>query len=333
MHAYENERQLLADRIYNINEEDFTRVAIDVWKYQYRYNSIYQAYCDLLSIKADQIHHLEQIPFLPIIMFREHAIKTGSWSAKTIFKSSGTTGSLQSKHHIRDIDWYHQIAEMGFAHAFADPSDYTWLCLLPTYLERPDSSLIDMVNHFMHVKKNPDNQFFPAPGMDLIQALNKLQSANKKTILLGVSFALLDLFENFDVPIWKNLLVMDTGGTKGRRKEITKEELFNQVRIRHQEVCLASEYGMTELLSQAYRKNQLFEPSPTIKIFTRDISDPLSLISTEQRGAVNVIDLGNLDTCSFIATDDIGITYADGSFDVLGRMDQSDLRGCNLMYV
>ncbi|HZV68401.1 MAG TPA: acyl transferase [Saprospiraceae bacterium] len=332
MHSYEIERQALADRIYNINEEDFGTVAMDVWKFQYTYNALYQSYCNLLGVNTASISRISEIPFLPILMFREHEIRTGDWSPETIFRSSGTTGSIQSHHHIRNMAWYHRISQLCFRSAFSDPGDYTWLALLPSYMERPDSSLVDMVNHFMQIHPNRDHKFYPIPGDEIVNALHDLKSKNQKTILLGVSFALLDLFEKFKIPIWNNLLVIETGGMKGRRDELTREELHEKIKIHHPDVRISSEYGMTELLSQAYMKDLHFSPGPTMNVFTRDISDPLNYTNVGQRGAINIVDLGNLDTCSFIATDDIGICYNDGSFDVLGRLDQSDLRGCNLLY-
>ncbi|MGB3079495.1 MAG: acyl transferase [Saprospiraceae bacterium] len=332
MHSSEIGRQVLADRIYNINEEDFATVAMDVWQYQYAYNLLYRSYCDLLNLNPSTIQGIEQVPYLPIALFREHVIKTGLWTSEAVFRSSGTTGAIQSQHHIRSLEWYHRISKNCFESCFDKPDDYTWLALLPSYLERPDSSLVDMAHHFMQIKPSPENKFYPTPNIGIINALQDLKIKNQKTILLGVSFALLDLFANFRVPIWNNLIVMETGGMKGRRQEMTREELYDNIKLHHPDVRIVSEYGMTELMSQAYKIDLHFSPGPTMKVFTRDISDPLNLTNYGQRGAINIIDLGNLDTCSFIATDDIGMSYRDGSFDVLGRLDQSDMRGCNLMY-
>ncbi len=305
---------------------------MEVWKYQYKYNDLYHAYCDLIGLNPSAIREIRQIPFLPIVMFREHEIRTGVWKPEVVFKSSGTTGSIQSQHHIRSLEWYHHFAEMSFASGFGDPGEYSWLGLLPSYPERPDSSLVDMVYYFMHIKERPENRFYPTLNEEIVEALHTLQIKNKPTILFGVSFALLDLFEMHEVPVWNKLMVIETGGMKRRRQELTREELYARISHRHPGVKITSEYGMTELTSQAYMKDTHFQPSPTIKVYTRDISDPLNLTSHGQRGAINIIDLGNLDTCAFIATEDVGITYPDGSFDVMGRLDQSDIRGCNLMY-
>jgi len=305
---------------------------MEVWKYQYQYNDIYHAYCELLGYNPSNVTRLEQVPFLPIVMFREHTIHTGEWMPETVFKSSGTTGSIQSQHKMRHLQWYHRIAQKSFDHLFGNPAEYTWLGLLPSYMERPDSSLISMVHFFMQLNANDESHFFSTPNPEIIESLQRLKLKNQRTILIGVSFALLDLFETYKIPVWENLLIMETGGMKGKRQELTRDELYARIRENHADVRIASEYGMTELTSQAYMKDDHFIPGPTMKVFTRDISDPLILNGYQQRGAINIIDLGNLDTCSFIATDDVGISYSDHSFDVLGRIDQSDIRGCNLLY-
>lgn len=272
------------------------------------------------------------IPYIPITFFRDHEVKTGEWVAEVVFRSSGTTGSVQSEHLVSSLDWYHRIAQKSFSSSFGPPADYVFLALLPSYMERNDSSLINMVHDFMQQGKFPESGFHRESHQEIVDALSDLAAKNQKTILIGVSFALYDLFEKYKIPVWDNLLVMETGGMKGRRAEITRDELHEHMRVQHPALKIASEYGMTELLSQAYMRADHFQPGFSMKVLTRDISDPLQLSRTGQRGAINIIDLANLDTCSFIATDDIGIVYADGSFDVIGRLDQSDVRGCNLMY-
>ena len=320
-------------RIYNINEKDFEGVAMEVWKYQYQNNPLYRSYCDLLGMDTEKVNKMEEIPFLPIGMFRQHEVKTGAWEKERVFRSSGTTGSIQSKHLVRDLSWYHAVAEKCFSLPFGNPSDYTWIGLLPSYLERADSSLVDMVHYFMSSGKQSEALFFPNVSDDIISTLEALCEKKMPSILVGVSFALLDLFEAKEVPAWDGLRVIETGGMKGRSKEITRAELYERLKRNHKELRIHSEYGMTELLSQAYMIDDHFMPGPTMRVRMRDISDPLRLIDDGQRGVINVIDLANIDTCAFIATDDIGISYPDGSFDVLGRIDHSDLRGCNLMYV
>lgn len=305
---------------------------MEVWKYQYQFNPIYQSYCRLLGIADEGVSGVDEVPFLPIIMFREHQIKTGTWTERAIFKSSGTTGSIQSRHLIRDLHWYHRIANRCFSAGFGDPKTYAWIGLLPSYLERPDSSLVDMVQYFIQSGYQEESGFFSKVGEPVFSTLESLRMRNQPTVLIGVSFALLDLFEQYQVPIWDTLMVIETGGMKGRGNEITREELYTRMRQHHPELNIASEYGMTELLSQAYKQNDHFTAGPSMRIRVRDISDPLQIVDHGQRGAINVIDLANIDTCSFIATDDIGTSFPDGRFDVLGRMDNSDLRGCNLMY-
>ncbi|HUR30746.1 MAG TPA: hypothetical protein VMZ69_04900 [Saprospiraceae bacterium] len=333
MSSFDTDREFLLNRIYNINEKDFDTVAMDLWEYQFRYNELYKSFCNLLALSPLNVQSVSEIPFLPISMFREKDVKTGNWDPEVIFRSSGTTGSRQSKHLIRDLDWYHQNAEKTFNHHFGDPSEYVWIALLPSYLERPDSSLVDMVTNFMQKDKKHESGFFSEVNNKIIEVLQRLSLLNQKTILIGVSYALLDLFEKYDVPVWDQFIVIETGGMKGRGQEITKDELHGRLNARHHQLSIASEYGMTELLSQAYLKREHFYPGATMKAFTRDISDPMTMTSFGKRGVINVIDVANIDTCSFIATDDIGIVYEDGSFDVLGRLDQSDVRGCNLLYV
>lgn len=333
MVAPDVQRDSLVRRIYNINEKDFEGVALRVWKYQYDCNPLYRRYCELLKTGPDQVRRVEDIPFLPIVMFREHDIRTGDWEPVKVFRSSGTTGALQSRHLVRDIQWYHGVAEKCFFNAFKEPVEFIWLGLLPSYLERADSSLVDMVYHFMSLSGNDSNGFFPQVNDEIKYSLQKLKECNHRAMLIGVSFALLDLFESSDIPVWENLKVIETGGMKGRGREITREELYSSLRRHYPALQVASEYGMTELLSQAYRIGDHFQPGPTMRVRMRDISDPLRLIGHGQRGVINVIDLANIDSCAFIATDDVGLSFADGGFDVLGRLDNSDLRGCNLLYV
>ncbi len=325
-------RESLLSRIYDINENSFEGVAMEVWKYQYRYNPLYQSYCQLLGIKDIDVKSLTQIPFLPISLFKEHEIKTGSWDSDTLFRSSGTTGIIPSQHHVRNLAWYHSIALKCFSSFLGDPGQYVWIGLLPSYLERSDSSLVDMVHYFMQCGNHAENIFYPEVSGKIISLLTSLQKKNQLTILMGVSFALLDLFEKYEVPLWEKLIIIETGGMKGRGKEITREELYDRLRMQDNGLRIVSEYGMTELMSQSYSTHQHFYPGPTMRVSIRDISDPFENNKMNQRGVINIIDLANIDTCAFIATDDIGIGYADGSFDVLGRLDNSDLRGCNLMY-
>ena len=323
-------RESLIRQIYGINDGAFDPVALEVWRYQYECNPLYRTFCKALGV--DEVKAISEIPFLPITMFRDHDIQSAEWQPQTTFKSSGTTGSIPSGHLIRDLTWYHNIAELCFETFYEKPDNYTWLALLPSYLERPDSSLVDMVQYFMTLSTAKENGFYSRPDEKLVKQIEVLFKNKRPTILIGVSFALLDLFEYFRFPIWDELLVIETGGMKGRREEMTRDELHDRFRENHPNIQIASEYGMTELMSQAYSQQHLFSPGPTMKVLIRDISDPLKIVGHGQRGIINVIDLGNIDTCAFIATEDVGIGYDDGSFEVLGRVDQSDIRGCNLMY-
>ena len=329
----DNIRYSLLRRIYDINEKDFDGVALDVWKYQYDFNPLYRSYCNLLKINPDRIDYMEDIPFLPIVMFRQHEVKSGQWEPEQVFRSSGTTGSIQSRHAVRELKHYHAITEKCFSVLSNKPGDFAWMGLLPSYLERSDSSLVDMVHYFMESSNHPNNRFYPEVNNEIIEHLGDLRNTNTRLILIGVSFALLDLFENHNVPVWDNLLVIETGGMKGRGIEITREEMYGRLGKNHAGLRIASEYGMTELFSQAYRVEEHFRPGPTMRVLIRDVSDPLRLVKKGQRGVINVIDLANIDSCSFIATDDVGVAYDEGEFDVLGRLDNSDLRGCNLLYV
>ena len=319
-------------QIYGINDTAFETVALELWRYQYECNPLYKSFCSALGILPANVLTLGHIPFLPITMFRDHEVKTGDWNPMTIFRSSGTTGSIPSSHAIRDLTLYHFIAEQCFSAFYESPDQFTWLALLPSYIERPDSSLVDMVQYFMQQSTAKENGFYSKPDEKLVKQLEQLYQTKRPTILIGVSFALLDLLEQYKIPVWDELLVIETGGMKGRREELTRNELHERFRNHHPDLRIASEYGMTELMSQAYSEQHVFTAGPTMKVLIRDISDPLKIVDPGQRGIINVIDLGNIDTCAFIATDDVGIINDNGSFEVLGRVDSSDIRGCNLMY-
>lgn len=270
-------------------------------------------------------------PFLPISFFKSHTVQTGEWVPARFFRSSGTTGQVPSVHAVRDEDAYHATALRCFPPDWGKPEDHAWIGLLPSYLERPDASLVDMVRYFMH-RGAQEEFFFRSAGPDMLKIMEALAGDRRPTILIGVSFALLDMFEHADIPVWDELTVIETGGMKGRGREITRAELHTRLRARAPGVRLSAEYGMTELFSQAYLSGDRFVPGPTMRVVARDISDPLQALPAGERGALNVIDLGNVDTCAFIATEDTGLVHADGSFEVTGRLDAAELRGCNLMY-
>lgn len=280
---------------------------------------------------------MEDIPFLPIQFFKSHSVKTGDWPTQTTFTSSGTTGDATSRHPVRDLDFYKKNTVHGFRAFYGDPSEWLVLALLPSYLERTGSSLVVMAEHFIQLSKHPQSGFFLNNLEELLPILanplppNPQSEIPKSVILLGVSFALLDLAEQHSLDL-QHVTIMETGGMKGRRRELTRSELHDILKPAFNAPAIHSEYGMTELFSQAYSKGDgLFRPVPTLRAFTREITDPLTSQQPGRTGILNLMDLANFDTCSFIATDDLGRVFPDGSFEVLGRVDNSDVRGCNLM--
>lgn len=321
----------LAKDIFTLkNLQDFENKALKVFAFQAENNRVYQEFITHLGIDCSTIHSLEQIPFLPISFFKSHAVVCGATPTAITFSSSGTTGSQTSQHQVTDLRIYENSFLNAFRLFYGDISDYTLLALLPTYAEREGSSLIYMVDHFIS-KAQPGSGYYLYKHRELADHLTQLKAEKKKVILLGVTYALLDFLEQFQIH-FPELIVMETGGMKGKRKEMVREEL-------HQVLCkgfgvehIHSEYGMTELLSQAYSKgNGIFECPPWMHIQIRDTNDPLQLVSKGKSGGINVIDLANIYSCAFIATQDLGRINPDGTFEVLGRFDHSDIRGCNLM--
>ncbi|MCF6168074.1 acyl transferase [Lutibacter sp.] len=313
------------------NANDFARISLEIFKFQAENNSVYKEFINYLHIDIRDVKNISQIPFLPIQFFKSHKIISSKEKIQQLFLSSGTTGNKQSKHFVTDISVYEKSFEKGFEYFYDSIENYTILALLPSYLEREGSSLIYMVNSFIKNSKKPKSGFYLNNLDELYENLLELDKNGEKTLLIGVSFALLDLVEKYKFQL-KNTIIMETGGMKGRRKELIREEL-------HQILCegfgvkkIHSEYGMTELLSQAYSKgNGIFECPPWMKILIRDTEDALTLLPKGKSGGINVIDLANINSCSFIATQDLGKTYANNTFEVLGRFDNSDIRGCNLM--
>ena len=274
---------------------------------------------------------VEQIPFLPISFFKTHTIKTGEWAAQKTYTSSGTTGAQTSRHFVFDEDWYLQNAAAIFEKIYGKVEDFCFLALLPNYLEREGSSLIAMADFFIIKSKYEQSGFFLYDQERLVKLLKANELAKVPTVLIGVSFALLDLAEQYQLSL-AHTIVMETGGMKGRRKEMTRAELHDVFQKSFGIENVHSEYGMTELLSQGYSKGQgIFEPGFTMQIRTREITDPFRYTNAGRHGVINIIDLANIDSCAFIATDDLGRVYENGTFEVLGRLDQSDIRGCNLM--
>jgi len=310
--------------------EDFEQLALEVFQYQYRKTKVYRQFCDFLKVKPTSIRSSKDIPFLPIQFFKSHRVISEDFSAAITFTSSGTTGSISSKHYVANLEIYEMSFSKAFHKAYGDPSDYAILALLPSYLQRDGSSLIYMVNNLINKSNNIHSGFFLNDINTLIYKLNHLDRNNQKTILLGVSYALLDLIEQQKFCL-KNTIIMETGGMKGKRKELLKAELHDFLKTGFGLSSIHSEYGMTELLSQAYSKGDgLFDCPPWMKILIRDTEDALSY-THGATGGINVIDLANLYSCSFVATQDLGKCYPNGSFEIIGRFDTSDIRGCNLM--
>lgn len=311
--------------------QEFQKVALAVFNHQFQHNSTYRSFCDLLYVHPSDIRSVAEIPFLPIELFKSHKIVTNTLETDLIFTSSGTTGKTTSKHYITDKSIYEKSFRKGFNHFFGNIEEYTILALLPSYLERDDSSLIYMVNDLIRLSNKPKSGFYLENLDELADILRLLDGQGEKVLLIGVSYALLDLIEKHSFDL-KNTIIMETGGMKGRRKELIRSELHTLLSMGFGVRNIHSEYGMTELLSQAYSKrNGLFECPPWMKILIRDPEDPLTIFNTEKSGGINVIDLANINSCSFIATQDLGKIHADGSFEILGRFDSSDIRGCNLM--
>lgn len=325
-HRDELERELVS-----FPAVSFEALALKVFLFQARHNRIYREYLSLLGVRPEAVDSIEKIPFLPVSLFKTQSIQTGVWTPEIEFTSSGTTAFQTSRHLVKDSGFYRSNTERCF-NAFYGPVDsYCFLALLPSYLEREGSSLVFMASHFIDRSPYIQSGFFLYDWNKLLEALDECREEKIPVVLLGVSFALLDLAERHPVQM-PGAIVMETGGMKGRRKEITREELHRQLRGAFGVGAIHSEYGMTEMLSQAYsRGGGRFFPSPLMRAATREITDPLSPQDPGRLGVLNIIDLANLDTCSFIATDDLGKVYPDGTFEVLGRLDNSDIRGCNLL--
>ncbi|HMQ45112.1 MAG TPA: acyl transferase [Mariniflexile sp.] len=318
--------------IFNIQTEtEFENLAIQIFKFQFENNRVYRSFCDLLYIHPSDVKSLKDIPFLPIQFFKSHSVLSSKESVQTTFTSSGTTGSNTSKHLVTNLEIYEQSFKKGFEHFYGAIEDYVVLALLPSYLERSGSSLIYMVDAFIKQSNHTESGFYLNNLSELKDRLTTVDSQGKKVLLIGVSFALLDLVEAHQFQL-KNTIIMETGGMKGRRKELVRDELHAILKQGFGVDAIHSEYGMTELLSQAYSKgNGIFNCPNWMRIVTRDTEDALTLQPTGKAGGINVIDLANINSCSFIATQDLGRVYQNNSFEIIGRFDTSDIRGCNLM--
>nr|WP_321227214.1 acyl transferase [uncultured Psychroserpens sp.] len=320
------------DAIFSISSEtEFNSLALQVFKFQFENNPVYRSFCDLLYKHPSDVKRIEEIPFLPIQFFKSHQVLSTNDSIQDTFSSSGTTGSITSKHYVTDLNIYEQSFRKGFQDFYGNINDYTILALLPNYLERKGSSLIYMVNDMINQSQHPESGFYLDNITELKEKLIALDQQGKKIMLIGVSFALLDLVELHQFNL-KNTIVMETGGMKGRRKEMVREELHAVLKSGFGVSKIHSEYGMTELLSQAYSLGDgIFKYPNWMRILTRDPEDALTIHNTQKTGGINVIDLANINSCSFIATQDLGRVHDDATFEIIGRFDSSDIRGCNLM--
>jgi len=323
-----------AKSIFKIQSEaDFLEKALEVFRYQATENIVYKTFIENLNVKIDEVQTLAQIPFLPIKFFKQFDIITGAKEVEKTFTSSGTTGMTTSRHLVTDLALYHYSLEKCFEQFYGPLSDYTIFALLPSYLERTGSSLIDMVEYWIEKSGRAENGFYLYNHQELYEHLIAHEKTGKKAILIGVSFALLDFVEHYTMEL-KHTIVMETGGMKGRKKEITREELHHILKEGFGTTEIHSEYGMTELLSQGYSRGDLTFKTPNwMKILIRETEDPLNYVGIGKTGGVNVIDLANVNSCSFIATDDLGKKVSENQFEILGRFDHSDVRGCNLMVI
>jgi len=324
---------MLFESIFSIqNHVDFEETALKIFHHQYINNLVYQRFCNLLGITRSSVTSIDQIPYLPIEFFKKEKVVSTTKIPQKVFTSSGTTGSITSKHYVSDLSIYEDSFRKGFQHFYGDITEYAVLALLPSYLEREGSSLVYMAEKLIEDSQHPESGFYLYETEKLIDTLLALLTSDKKILLLGVSFALLDLIEQHEIRLTDHVVVMETGGMKGRRKELIREELHQKLSEGFGIQKIHSEYGMTELLSQAYSKGDgVFACPPWMKISVRNPKDPLSTIGYNRTGGINIIDLTNINSCSFIATQDLGKVSQDGSFQILGRFDHSDIRGCNLM--
>ena len=318
------------NNLFEVGPASFNKAAIDGFRFQYETSEVYHRFCELLRFQAKNITDYTTIPFLPIGFFKTKQLMSAGFEPEAVFESSGTTQTIQSRHYVKSIDLYQQSFFNGFELYCGNPQQFCILGLLPSYLERSHSSLVYMVKRLMDKSAHPANGFYLHEFETLANTLKRLEEKKQPTLLFGVTFALLDFAEQFKFPLHYTT-ILETGGMKGRREELTREEVHLQLKKSFGLPSIHSEYGMTELLSQAYSLGDgVFHCPPWMKVLVRDEDDPLH-ICTKGKGAINIIDLANIYSCCFIATDDVGEVFEDGSFRILGRMDNSDVRGCSLL--
>jgi hypothetical protein len=316
---------------------DFSQTALELFRFQYAHNEVYKNYVDAIGVKPALVRRLEEIPFLPIRFFKTHKIITTAFEPELIFESSGTTQTINSKHYVKNASIYQESFLHGFKRFYGDPESICIIGLLPSYLEREHSSLVYMVDQLIKKSGHRFGGFYLDEFDQLAMMLDTLKNEQQKVLLIGVTFALLDFAQTHPMPL-QHVTVMETGGMKGRKEEMLRQQVHEILMHQFQIDAIHSEYGMTELLSQAYSKgNGIFHTPPWMKILIRDEEDPLAIKQIHQqkqiKGIINVIDLANIYSCSFIATDDLGVLHHDNSFEVSGRIDNSDLRGCSLLTI
>lgn len=320
-----------ASSLYRVNDSNFEDIALDLFRFQAAHNPVYGSYLAHLRCQPAGVRSINEIPFLPISFFKTHSVKTGEWEPQTVYTSSGTTASVASRHLVYDESFYLSLSQQIFTRFFGELTGLHFLALLPSYLERKGSSLIAMMDYFIRKSESPHSGFYLNNTSELLQKLDFLKNDPRKTVLWGVSFALLELAEQHQ-PDLSHCLIVETGGMKGRRKELTREELHAVLCTRFSVPSIASEYGMTELMSQAYSMGKgYYSTPPWMKVLVRDINDPFQVVGKARTGILNVIDLANFHSCAFIETQDLGMIAQEGYFEVLGRADNSDVRGCNLL--
>jgi phenylacetate-coenzyme A ligase PaaK-like adenylate-forming protein len=318
-------------KIYHLNDQEFVDIALQIFRFQAEHNPVYRQFIAHLGVEVSSVRQLEMIPYLPVSFFKSQVIKTGNWDAATIFTSSGTTQQQTSRHYVENEQFYLRNAALSFQHFFGDLENYHFLALLPSYLERKGSSLISMIQDFIERSRSPWSGFYLNNIDKLLEDVSAAKSDGRRTILWGVSFALLDLAECGEIDL-SHCIIVETGGMKGRRKEITRRELHEILNKRLNAREIYSEYGMTELFSQAYTGGgQVFRCPPWMRVIGRDLTDPLTKGLMLENAGLNVIDLANVSTISFIETEDLAKIHTTSTFEIMGRIDNSDIRGCNLL--
>jgi hypothetical protein len=326
------DRKNFIKKIFSLSSgQEFEEAALELFRYQSAENKVYREFLEHLGIRPEKIRRLTGIPFMPVSFFRTHRIISGNVETRVTFRSSGTGSYVPSCHHVHDPGLYQASFLKCFEIFYGPPARWCILALLPSYLERGDSSLVYMAGKLIEKSRHPDSGFYLEDMAALAARLMELEKQPAGILLLGVSFALLDLVENHDLSL-KKTVIMETGGMKGRRKELTREELHSILKAKTGATRIHSEYGMTEMLSQAWSRSEgRFSSPPWMKVIIRDSYDPFSYMPSGRSGGINIIDLANMDSCAFLETSDLGRLHPDGRFEVIGRFDNSEVRGCNLL--